>query len=155
GLEDRFNSNGSAVSKSCIEWNRVVATHGVLAHLPGAIANFAQAEGLKAEQCRELADAVRQSWDWSNYQQEICQRASWRPSWCTGVKTWERISAETDVLLIPHIADPDEILSHIPSVGPISQEHTLIILDSEGHLPGLHNYQCVRWPEELVLKLLQ
>src|SRR5262249_44255783 len=114
GLEECFNSNGSAISKACIDWNRTVATQGALINLPGAIANFARAEALTPAQCLELAGALRKTWERSKFRPEICQGETWRPRWRSGVETWERISAETNALPIPHIADPDEILSDIP-----------------------------------------
>lgn len=156
GLEDQFKikTNGSNDSNACIPWNRIVATQGVLANLLRTIDAFAQAENLTSAQCWELAEAMRKTWEWKHFQSEICQRETWRPRWHSGVETWECISAEKPVFPIPHIAKPDEVLARIPALGRISQEHTLVAKAGDGMLHGLHNDQCDRWPEELVVRLL-
>ncbi len=151
GLQQHFeNSN-----HPCLEWNQIVAKEGTLAHLPKAVAAFAAEQGLDDDQCRDLADALRDTWVWEKFQTAICRNESWRPRWHSGVETWESISAETDALLIPHISKPDEILTRIPSLETISEEHTLIAKAADGTLPGLYVCESGHWPEALVLRLLE
>lgn len=57
-------------------------------------------------------------------------------------------------LLIPVALDPSELLEHIPSLGPISEERTLEVRRSEGS-PSLFDTEFSKWPEPLILLLFQ
>jgi hypothetical protein len=155
GLEERFGPSETTSSKSCFEWNRIVATEGTLARLPGTLTAFAKQESFSDVQCYELADAIRQTWVWSTFNEPICKYETWRPRWRSGVQTWECLSAETPVLLIPHVFEAHEILVRIPQLGPLSETETLVARGADGSLPGLHNNKNNRWSEEWVLKLFK
>lgn len=159
GLEEGFRRNGTAMQESYIEWNRLVATQGALAHLPQALATFAEQEALTDAQRRELAAALRDTWVWKNFQAAICQRETWRPRWREGVETWECLAAEQPALPIPHTASPgeilDEILARLPALAAISREHTLIARQADGVFAGLYDKAAGCWDEALVLRLLQ
>ena len=155
GLEEQFRSHEAAAIKSCLEWNRIVATRGTLARLPDALASFAEQDSVSNVECRELAEAIRQTWVWSNFQDAICRFQNWRPRWRSGTETWECISAQVPVLFIPDTTEPREVLSHIPMLAPISEQVTLIAGGYGGSLPGLYSNQPALWPEPLVLQLLE
>lgn len=155
GLEERFSFNGTTASRSCLEWNRIVATKGTLVRLPGAVAAFAKQESFTNLQCRELASAICRTSVWSSFQKEICDRETWRPRWRSGIETWECVSAETPVFLIPNVSDTREILVRIPQLAAISETEILVARASDGLFPGLHNDTNSRWSEELVLQLLR
>jgi hypothetical protein len=155
GLEESFTPDGTTATKSCLEWNRIVATAGTLARLPEAVAAFANQESFTIAQCRELADAIRQTWVWSAFQEAICHLETWRPRWRSGVEKWERISAEVPVLLIPNTSEPREILASIPMLAQVSEESTLVVGDDDSPPPGLHPNKASPWPEDLVLQLLE
>lgn len=154
GLENGFNQNGSTSSKSCVEWNQIVAAQGALRCLPRAIADFAGRERMSFDQCRELADAIRQTSVWSSFQKDVCRSETWRPCWRAGTEIWERVAADVPVLLIPEPPEPHEVLGSIPGLTAISQERTLVVRGTAG-LAGLHNDASTQWPEELVLRLFQ
>lgn len=155
GLEEQFKTNGSNGSNSCIAWNHIVATQGVLANLPRALHDFAQAENLDLTQCWELAEAMLKTWEWKRFQQDICQRETWRPRWRSGVETWECLPTAKSVLPIPAPTNAEELLSCLPMLGRISEEHTLVTKADDGTMQGLHTDTCGRWPEELLLRLLK
>jgi hypothetical protein len=155
GLEERFSPNGTTSSKSCLEWNRIVATDGSLTQLPGALEAFTKHESFTDFQCHELAGAIRETWTWSTFHEAICRQETWRPRWRSGIQTWECVRAETPVLLIPNVSDAHEILIRIPQLGPISENETLVALGADGSLPGLHNDRHDRWSERLVLHLFK
>ena len=155
GLEEQFRSHEAAAIKSCLEWNRIVATRGTLARLPDALASFAEQDSVSNVECRELAEAIRQTWVWSNFQDAICRFQNWRPRWRSGTETWECISAQVPVLFIPDTTEPGEVLSHIPMLAPISEQVTLIAGGYGGSLPGRYSNQPALWPEPLVLQLLE
>lgn len=156
GLEESFSPNSKTAQKTCLEWNRLVATNGTLARLPEAIAAFAEQQSLNNLQCRELADAVRQTWSWKEFQEPICQINTWRPRWRKGVERWSCIGKENSVLVIPTVVDHREILARIPALGPISEEFMLVAGTDEVSLPGLHYGDTAGgWSEELVLRLLE
>jgi hypothetical protein len=150
GLDERFNVNGTSATKIYLEWNRIVATEGTLARLPEALAAFAQQESLTNIQCGELADCIRQTWMWSSFQQAICHLETWRPLWRSGSEKWECISAERSVFLVPNTSEPREVLAHIPMLGPVSEEFTLVATDD-----GLYSKKSSPWSEDMVLRLLK
>ncbi|MCU1248749.1 MAG: hypothetical protein JWQ49_1778 [Edaphobacter sp.] len=155
GLEESFSPSSTTTQKTSLEWNRIVATHGTLARLPEAIAAFAEQQSFNNLQSRELADAVRQTWPWKEFQEAICHISTWRPRWRSGVETWNCISKQDSVLVIPTVADHREVLARVPALGPISEEFTLVAGTDEVTLPGLHRNTADGWPEELVLRLLE
>ena len=89
GLEEQFKSHEVTAIKSCLEWNRVVATRGTLARLPQALASFAEQDAVNNVECRELAEAIRQTWVWSSFHEAICHFQTWRPRWRSGTEKWE------------------------------------------------------------------
>ena len=155
GLEDRFIPNGKTLTKSCLEWNRIVAIDGTLARLPEALAAFARKKALTNLECRELADAIRRTWVWSGFQEAICHLETWRPRWRSGIETWGCISAGVPVLLVPDTSEAREVLARVPMLARISEEFTVIAGDSAGALSGLYYSTSSRWPEDLVLQLLE
>ena len=155
GLEEQFKSHEVTAIKSCLEWNRVVATRGTLARLPQALASFAEQDAVNNVECRELAEAIRQTWVWSSFHDAICHFQTWRPRWRSGTEKWECISAQVPVFFIPDTTEPREVLSHVPMLAPISEQVTLIAGGHGGSLPGLYSNQPALWPEHLVLQLLE
>ena len=153
GLEDAFRHNGSSATGVCVEWNRTLANRGALAILPDTFAAFAQQEKLPNTQCRELATAFQQSGVWTTFKQTICQKYSWRPRWRSGIETWERLPSADRVLLIPRISDVEQVLIRVPKLAAMSQQITLVTLDSAGELPGLHDGKVSQWAEADVLQL--
>ena len=155
GLEESFGPSTSTTQKICLEWNRIVATHGTLPRLPEAVAAFAEQQSFNNLQNRELADAVRQTWPWTEFREAICHTHTWRPRWQSGVETWSCICRQHSVLVIPSTGDHREILAHVSALGPISEEFTLVTGNDEVSLPGLHCSTADQWPEDLVLRLLE
>ena len=150
GLEDRFNRNASTANQSCLEWNRIVATHGTLTHLPGALAAFAQQESLTTLQCHELASALQKTWAWAGFRREICQVETWRPRWRSGTETWECLSADKRVLPIPDVSNAGELLTCVPELVPVGESEVLTACRFDDSMPGLHNAGMDCWPKELV-----
>jgi len=154
GLETAFNPNGATSSKSCLEWNRLIATHGTLLSLPRSFAVFARYESLSSGECTELADAIRKTWVWSTFQKEICRSDIWRPRWRDGLESWQCISASADVLGIPLPTEPQSLLDSIPALRSLGEERFLAVRGDD-RAPGLYVDEYGRWPEDLVLRLFR
>ena len=153
GLETAFSPNGPVSSTSCLEWNRIIATKGSLVNLPRCLADFAKRESLTPNECCELADAIRQTWVWSTFHDDVCRSDSWRPRWQAGSESWECISAHSNVLPIPNSPDPRKVLEAIPTLAPIGEEQTLAVRGADPS-PGLYHNEFSPWPEKAVLRLL-
>ena len=153
GLETAFSPNGPVSSTSCLEWNRIIATKGSLVNLPRCLADFAKREWLTAIECCELADAIRQTWVWSTFHDDVCRSRSWRPRWQAGCESWECISAQSSVLPIPNPSDQGKVLEAIPTLAPISEEQILAVRRVDAS-PGLYHNEFSNWPEKEVLRLL-
>lgn len=87
---------------------------------------------------------------WSSFQQAICHLKTWRPRWRSGAEKWECISAERSIFLVPNTSEPREVLAHIPMLGPVSEEFTLVASDA-----GLYSKKSSPWSEDIVLRLLK
>ena len=155
GLDERFNDKNTISTGRSLEWNRIVATDGTLAHLPEALASFAEQATFTNVHCRELTKAIRHTSLWSAFQEAICQRNTWRPRWRTGAEAWECISAEAPVFFVPHTSASRAVLACIPMLAMISEQCTLVAGDEDGSLPGIYRNKASLWPEELALQLLQ
>jgi hypothetical protein len=153
GLETAFGPAGAVPNTSCVEWNRIIATKGTLNYLPRSFADFAKCESLTFLQCCELADAIRQTWVWSAFQEDVCRSETWRPRWQNGRESWECIPALSNVLPIPNSSDPRAVLEAIPTLAPISEEQKLAVRGTN-RSPGLYHQEFSRWSETLVLRLL-
>ncbi|MGC3959668.1 MAG: hypothetical protein QM813_17595 [Verrucomicrobiota bacterium] len=154
GLDEEFRHNGATATGVCVEWNRTLASRGALGILPDTFAAFARREQLPEAQCRELASAFQQTQTWVSFRQTICQSHAWRPRWWSGKETWELLSTDDDVFLIPRISDAAPVLARIPKLAALSQQVALVTVDGNGDLPGLHDGKVCAWPESLVLQLL-
>ena len=154
GLEAGFSPDGTASSRSCLEWNRIIATQGALFCLPRAFADFSKEDSLSVVECRELADAMRQTWVWSAFQNEVCQAEVWRPRWRHGDESWECNPASSPVLAIPYPRRPRRLLDSVPALGPISDEQILGVRGVD-LAPGLYVGEFSPWPEHLALRLFE
>jgi hypothetical protein len=154
GLEDGFNRNGAETNAVCIGWNQILASDGPLGRLPEALDFFADQEQLDGLECHDLARAIRQTWVWKTFANEICKFRNWTPRWIHGEEKWEAIFAESSIRLIPKPDEPRELLKHIPSLGPLSETEAIVATENHGALPGLWSRNPTRWPEPLVLRLL-
>jgi hypothetical protein len=155
GLEDHFKPNGATSSKSCVDWNHLVASWGTLARLPEGLDRLAKQQSFDAIQCNELAETLRKTWVWGAFSEDICRKHTWRPRWQSGMERWENIPADNSVLVIPNTSQPEELIEHIPSLRALSQELTLVAIDKQAVLPGLHHKRSDRWAEHWVLQLLR
>jgi len=156
GLEDRFEPNNEASNKTCVKWNRVVATEGTLAHLPAALNEFAARKGLQNEQCLELSNEIQKTWIWSNFSEAICLKNVWIPLWQAGAEAWQCVTSRTPIRSIPKVDDAHELISRIPKLTSISTstEAKVVCKLGDGSLPGIHTKTIAPWPEDLVLELL-
>jgi hypothetical protein len=153
GLDERFRSS-SAHSKSCVEWNRIVASRGTLARLPEALAEFAQREMFSPDDCNELAGTFTRTWTWRAFQQDICQLYSWRPRWRNGGEAWDLISASDEVHRIPRSQNPEQLMKELPSLRQLSEELILVAPEDDEPAPGLFRDTPSCLPETRVLELL-
>ena len=154
GLDDAFSHNGSTATGVCVEWNRILATQGTLARLPAALAALADQESFTNPQCHELAHAIQQTGVWSNFRDAICHLETWRPRWRSGTEKWELIPAGDTVLLIPRISATAEVLAPLPKLASLSELAILVARGSDQDLPGLYHGAEQKWPENVVLQLL-
>ena len=152
GLDEQFKG-GNSKSKSCVEWNRIIASQGTLAQLPEAFAHFAQLEDSNSEQCSELARTFTETWTWRTFRHEICQLYSWRPRWRSGVDKWELISVADNVFRIPTCKQPERLLEQIVTLGELSEEVVLVSTVDEQALSGLYKELPDCLPEAKVLQL--
>jgi hypothetical protein len=155
GLEDRFALSNATPSKSCLEWNSLVATHGSLAHLTEALATFAEAESLNNIECRELAGALLHTWVWQEFSDAICSRRTWRPRWKSGLDNWECIDSSSPVFVIPQLNSSRSVLTRIPNLARISEEVALVATDANGVLAGIHCDRPNAWPEDIALQIFE
>ena len=155
GLEDRFALNSTTPSKSCLEWNSLVATHGSLAYLTEALATFAEAESLNNIECRELAGAFLHTWVWLEFSDAICARQIWLPRWKSGLDNWGCIDSSSPVFVIPQLNSSREVLARIPNLARISEEVTLVAADANGFLAGIHCDTPNVWPEDVALRIFE
>ena len=114
GLEECFSPNGATATRSCLEWNRIVATKGTLARLPEALAAFAEQESFTNLKCCELAYSIRQTCVWSGFQEAICHLETWRPRWRSGIETWGCISAKRAYCSFPILLNLAKFLRLFP-----------------------------------------
>ncbi len=154
GLDDAFSHNGSTAIRVCVEWNRILATQGTLARLPAALAAFADQESFTNPQCNELAHAIQQTGVWSNFRDAVCHLETWRPRWRSGAEKWELVPVGNTVLFIPRISATGEVLARLPKLASLSELVTLVARGSDKDLPGLYDGAEQKWPENLVLQLL-
>ena len=153
GLDERFRSS-NALIKSCVEWNRIVASRGTLACLPETMAEFARQEMFSPDQCSELVGTFARTWTWRTFQEDICQLYSWRPRWRNGAEAWELISASDEVIRIPRCHNPEQLLAELPTLRQFSEELIFVSANDEEALPGLHRDAPNCLAEARVLELL-
>jgi hypothetical protein len=150
GLQQHF----ADCNHACLEWNQIVATEGTLSNVPRALASFAEQQNLGLDQSAELAQALRQMWAWSKFGSAICRHYTWRPRWRLGNEQWELIPADSAIFLIPRISDSAGIFAKVPRLAKLSESVTLVTQESDGQLPGIHSGKWHKWPEKLVMEVL-
>jgi hypothetical protein len=153
GLDERFRSTDAHI-KSCVEWNRIVASRGTVVHLPETLAEFAWREKFSSDDCNELAQAFTRTWTWRAFQEDICQLYSWRPRWRNGTEEWDLISASDEVNRIPRSHNPAELIKELPKLRGLSEELILVSLADDEPAPGLFRDTPTCLPEAVVLRLL-
>lgn len=151
GLQQHF----ADCSHACLEWNKIIATEGTLAHVPRTLASFAAKQNLDFDQSVELAQAFRQTWVWSKFTGAICRHQTWRPRWRSCAEKWELIPVTDTVLSIPRVSAATEVLACIPRLAGVSELVTLVARGSDKILPGLYDSEAEDWPEDLILQLLE
>jgi len=153
GLDERFRSSSPHI-KTCVEWNRIVASRGTLARLPEALAEFAQREMFSPDDCNELARTFIRAWTWRAFQQDICQLYSWRPRWRDCGEKWELISASDKVHRIPKSQNQEQLIQDLPRLRQLGEELILVSPADDEPAAGLFRDTPGCLPEVHVLELL-
>lgn len=153
GLEEAFRGNGQAQNPVCVEWNRLLAHEGVLPQIPAALDMFARVRQLKAEQCRTLAEAMKGTWLWQTFHEQICSQWRWVPRWQPTGAMWELAAGQT--FWIPDRVPADLLAEAFPALSDISAEKVLVPGGEEAAAGLTAGDKSQHLPESDVMALLE
>ncbi|MBW4421802.1 MAG: hypothetical protein KME13_21715 [Myxacorys californica WJT36-NPBG1] len=131
------------------QWNYLLAMKGTLKLVLPALEKLCGTHNLSANEITHLCNGIRQSrlYTIKTYRERICEEYQWVFSTEPSGSSWQMVSANISVRLLPGIPD----WQAFPSLESLAENHYLILSDKPNLLP----YTDSAWKPDEICALLE